>query len=98
MNIKTTYPDDVLESIAIREKAILAIQTSYLKELDLLSATGIQRAERIIKNMKTDLRIKRLEKEILDIYTSAVPKIIVTAETADEREFLNRGLGYNGPD
>lgn len=84
MKIETIYPDDVLESIAIRQKNIEDIQMQYLAGVDPSSAMGFHKAKRAAEDMKSDCRIKLLEKEIADIYIRAVPRINLIAETAQE--------------
>lgn len=90
MQIDITYSDDTLNAMGARRKMIEDIQKSYLEQIDVTSATSCCKAENVIRNMKSHSRILALQKEMESILLCAVPKIIIIAETEQEKEILKK--------
>lgn len=86
MKIITKYDDKTKGEIDYLKRLIFKIEMEYSERIDKDRFT-LER-KRVENDYKTDHRIISLQNRICKIITCAVPKIIVEAESKEEKEIL----------
>lgn len=93
MKIEHVYPDYVTDKIDEIDRHLADIEKEYLAEyLRRPLGFGVCTLEMDYRN---DFRVKTLEKQKVYIYERAVCKMIITAETEEEKKMLQERFGKN---
>lgn len=88
MKIEHVYPDYVTDKIDEIDRQLVDIEKEYLEEY----LRHPFKARTLKKNYRNDWRVKTLEKQKVYIYERAVSKMIITAETEEEKKMLKERL------